>query len=58
MSKNWTKEFALKGSNVRVNDVSLGYTMTKMMKTVFKDLFEQFKGPGRTDESCFYGLYD
>lgn len=44
MTKSWAKEFALKGGNVRVNAVVPGYTMTKMMATVPKNLLEKFRG--------------
>ncbi len=42
MTKSWAKEFALKNSNVRVNAVAPGYTMTNMMKTVPDDLLNKF----------------
>ena len=44
MTRSWAKEFSLKGSNVRVNAVAPGYTMTRMMATVPEKLLEQFKG--------------
>jgi len=34
LAKTWAKEFSRKGSKVRCNTVSPGYTMTDMMKTV------------------------
>ena len=43
MTKSWAKEFARKGSNVRVNAVAPGYTMTDMMKTVPENLLEKFR---------------
>lgn len=42
MTKTWAKEFAFKNSNVRVNAVSPGYTMTNMLKTVPQDLLDKF----------------
>lgn len=42
MTKTWAKEFSRKGSNVRVNAVAPGYTMTRMMDTVPSNLLEQF----------------
>ncbi len=42
MTKTWAKEFAFRNSNVRVNAVSPGYTMTNMLKTVPQDLLDKF----------------
>lgn len=42
MTKTWAKEFARKGSNVRVNSIAPGYIMTKMMDTVPEHLLERF----------------
>lgn len=41
-SKTWAKEFAMKGTNVRVNVVAPGYTMTDILKTVPQDLLDKF----------------
>jgi 3-oxoacyl-[acyl-carrier protein] reductase len=43
MTHTWAKEFSMKKSNVRVNAVAPGYTMTDMLKTVPDDLLEKFK---------------
>ena len=43
MTMTWAKEFALGGSNVRVNAVAPGWTMTDMMKTVPETLLDQFR---------------
>ncbi len=43
LTHTWSKEFAMKDGNVRVNAVAPGYTMTDMLSTVPKDLLEQFK---------------
>ena len=43
MTMTWAKEFALGGSNVRVNAIAPGWTMTDMMKTVPEDLLAQFR---------------
>ena len=42
MSKSWAKEFARKGSQVRVNVICPGYIMTDMLKTVPEDLLTKF----------------
>jgi len=42
MTKTWAKEFARKGAAVRVNCVTPGYIMTRMMDTVPADLLEKF----------------
>lgn len=42
MTKTWAKEFARKGTPVRVNAIAPGYTMTDMMKTVPEDLLVKF----------------
>ena len=44
MTKTWAKEFARKGANVRVNSVSPGYIMTRMMDTVPQNLLDKFAG--------------
>ena len=42
LTKTWAKEFSLKGSNVRVNCIAPGYTMTDILKTVPQDLLDKF----------------
>lgn len=42
LTKTWAKEFALKGSNVRVNAIAPGYIMTDILKTVPQDLLDRF----------------
>ncbi len=42
MTKTWAKEFAMKGSQVRVNAISPGYTMTDILKTVPQELLDKF----------------
>lgn len=42
LTKTWAKEFARKGTAVRVNCVSPGYTMTDILKTVPQDLLDKF----------------
>lgn len=42
LTKTWAKEFARKGANVRVNAIAPGYIMTDILKTVPKELLEQF----------------
>ena len=42
MTKSWAKEFSFRGSNVRVNAVAPGYTMTNMLSTVPQNLLDQF----------------
>lgn len=42
MSKSWAKEFARKGSPVRVNVVAPGYIQTNMLKTVPEPLLNEF----------------
>lgn len=42
MSKSWAKEFARKGSPVRVNVVAPGYIQTDMLKTVPEKLLNEF----------------
>ncbi len=44
MCKSWAKEFARKGSQVRVNAIAPGYIMTDMLKTVPEHLLEKFAG--------------
>ena len=41
-AKEGAKEFALKGSNVRVNAIAPGYIMTDILKTVPQDLLDRF----------------
>ncbi|MDD6224188.1 MAG: SDR family oxidoreductase [bacterium] len=43
MTHTWSKEFAMKDGNVRVNAVAPGYTMTDMLSSVPDDLLEKFK---------------
>lgn len=43
MTHTWAKEFAMKDSEVRVNAVAPGYTMTDMLKGVPDSLLETFK---------------
>ena len=56
MSKSWAKEFARKGTPVRVNCVAPGYILTDMLKTVPEQLLEKFasqtmlKRLGKPDE--------
>lgn len=42
MTKTWAKEFSRKGANIRVNAVTPGYILTKMMDTVPQELLERF----------------
>ncbi|MCL2362731.1 MAG: 3-oxoacyl-ACP reductase FabG [Defluviitaleaceae bacterium] len=42
LSKSWAKEFAMKGGNVRVNNIAPGYVMTDILKTVPQDLLDKF----------------
>jgi len=42
MTKTWAKEFSRKGAAVRVNCVTPGYIMTRMMDTVPAELLEKF----------------
>lgn len=42
LTMTWAKEFALKGSNVRVNAIAPGYIMTDILKTVPQDLLDKF----------------
>lgn len=42
LTKTWAKEFAMKGSNVRVNAIAPGYIMTDILKTVPQDLLDGF----------------
>ncbi|MEG1884441.1 MAG: SDR family oxidoreductase, partial [Clostridia bacterium] len=41
-TKTWAREFAYKGTNVRVNAIAPGYTMTDMLSTVPQDLLMKF----------------
>lgn len=43
MTHTWSKEFAMKDGNVRVNAVAPGYTMTDMLSTVPEYLLEEFR---------------
>ena len=42
LTKTWAKEFALKGSQVRVNAVAPGYVLTDMLKTIPQELLDKF----------------
>ena len=42
LTKTWAKEFAMKGSQVRVNAISPGYTMTDILATVPQELLDKF----------------
>lgn len=42
LTMTWAKEFARKGTPVRVNAVAPGYIMTDILKTVPQDLLDQF----------------
>jgi 3-oxoacyl-[acyl-carrier protein] reductase len=42
LTKSWAKEFAMKGSNVRVNAIAPGYIMTDILKTVPQELLDGF----------------
>lgn len=42
LTKTWAKEFAMKGSNVRVNAIAPGYIMTDILKTVPQELLDTF----------------
>lgn len=42
LTKTWAKEFARKGTPVRVNAISPGYIMTDILKTVPEDLLKSF----------------
>jgi len=42
LSKTWAKEFARKGTPVRVNAIAPGYVMTDILKTVPQDLLDKF----------------
>lgn len=42
LTKTWAKEFARKGTPVRVNAIAPGYIMTDILKTVPQDLLDQF----------------
>ena len=42
LTKTWSKEFAMKGGNVRVNAIAPGYVMTDILKTVPQDLLDGF----------------
>ena len=44
LTKTWAKEFARKGTPVRVNCISPGYVLTEILNTVPKDLLEKFAG--------------
>jgi 3-oxoacyl-[acyl-carrier protein] reductase len=63
LTKTWAKEFARKGQNVRVNAIAPGYIMTDILKTVPKDLLDQFasmtmlKRLGEPDEIANVALF-
>ena len=42
LTMTWAKEFAMKGSNVRVNAIAPGYIMTDILKTVPEELLQKF----------------
>ncbi len=42
LTKTWAKEFARKGTPVRVNAIAPGYIMTDILKTVPEDLLQKF----------------
>lgn len=42
LTKTWAKEFARKGTPVRVNAIAPGYVMTDIIKTVPQDLLDKF----------------
>ncbi|MFW5893296.1 MAG: beta-ketoacyl-ACP reductase [Bacillota bacterium] len=42
LTKTWAKEFARKGTPVRVNAIAPGYVMTDILKTVPQDLLDKF----------------
>ena len=42
MTKTWAKEFARKGAAVRVNAIAPGYVMTDILKTVPRNLLDDF----------------
>ncbi|KAF0226378.1 MAG: 3-oxoacyl-acyl-carrier protein reductase [Erysipelotrichaceae bacterium] len=42
LTKTWSREFAAKGGNVRVNAIAPGYIMTDILKTVPQDLLDKF----------------
>ena len=42
LTKTWSKEFARKGAQVRVNAISPGYTMTDIVKTVPQEILDGF----------------
>jgi len=42
LSKTWAKEYARKGSPVRVNAIAPGYIMTDILKTVPQELLDKF----------------
>ena len=42
MTKTWAKEFARKGTAVRVNAIAPGYVMTDILKTVPRNLLDDF----------------
>ncbi len=44
LAKTWAKEFARKGTPVRVNAIAPGYIMTDILKTVPQDLLDKFAG--------------
>ena len=44
MTMTWAKEFAMKGSKVRVNSIAPGYIMTDILKTVPQELLDKFAG--------------
>jgi len=44
LTKTWAREFAMKGSKVRVNSIAPGYIMTDILKTVPQELLDKFAG--------------
>lgn len=63
LTKTWAKEFARKGTPVRVNAIAPGYIMTDILKTVPQELLDQFsaltmlKRLGQPDEIARVALF-